>query len=32
MRRDLEEGIREHPLKSMAIAVGCGYLLARLLD
>jgi ElaB/YqjD/DUF883 family membrane-anchored ribosome-binding protein len=32
MRHDLEDGIREHPLRSMAIAVGCGYLLAKLLD
>lgn len=32
MRRDLEEGIREHPLKSIAIALGCGYVLAKILD
>ena len=32
MRNDLEDSIREHPLRSMAIAVGAGYLLARLLD
>jgi len=32
MRNDLENSIREHPLRSMAIALGAGYLLARILD
>ena len=29
---DVEREIREHPIRSIAIALGCGYLLARLLD
>lgn len=32
MRGGLETEIREHPLKSLAIALGCGYLLAKILD
>lgn len=32
MHGDLERGIREHPLKSIAIALGCGYLLSKLID
>lgn len=32
MRSDLESEIREHPLKSIAIALGAGYLLAKILD
>jgi ElaB/YqjD/DUF883 family membrane-anchored ribosome-binding protein len=32
MRSDLEREIRDHPLKSIAIALGCGYILAKLLD
>ena len=32
MRGDLENNIREHPLRSMVIALGAGYLLARILD
>lgn len=32
MRADLESEIREHPLKSIAIALGAGYLLAKILD
>ena len=32
MRGDLESEIREHPLKSIAIALVGGYLLAKILD
>jgi hypothetical protein len=32
MRADLETSIREHPLRSMVLALGAGYLLARILD
>ena len=31
-KSDVEREIREHPIRSIAIALGCGYLLARLLD
>ena len=31
-RRDVEQEIRDHPIRSLAIALGTGYLLARLLD
>jgi hypothetical protein len=32
IRENLEREIREHPLKTLAIAVGAGFLLAKLLD
>jgi hypothetical protein len=32
VKRDLEGEIREHPLRSIAIALGCGYILAKILD
>ena len=32
MRDDLENSIREHPLRSMVLALGAGYLLAKILD
>lgn len=32
MRDDLEHQIREHPLRSIAIALGAGYLLSKILD
>ena len=32
MRSDLEENIRKHPLKSLAIALVGGYFLAKIID
>jgi len=32
MKADLEREIREHPLKSIAIALAAGYLLSKLVD
>lgn len=32
IRENLEREIREHPLKTLGIAVACGFLLAKLLD
>jgi hypothetical protein len=31
LRRNLEDGVRRHPLRSLLIAVGAGYLVGRLL-
>jgi hypothetical protein len=31
-RQDIEREIQEHPIRTIAIALGAGYLLARILD
>lgn len=32
MRNDLQDEIREHPIRSLVLAVGAGYLLSKIID